>query len=58
MITLRLIARDAAALRAHLLNVIPETRRAEGCKYCYSCQSLEDAKELVLVQGWDSREHQ
>lgn len=58
IVTLRLTARDPVALRAHLLKVIPDTRRADGCRYSHSCQSQTRANEFLLIQAWDSLAHQ
>jgi len=58
VVTLRLSAREPAGLRDHLLKVIPETRRAEGCQYSHSYVSQTNRNEFVLIQGWDSRQHQ
>ena len=55
---MRLTAREPAALKAHLLQVIPETRKAEGCRFSHSLQSTANAAELLLVQGWASLQHQ
>jgi len=57
-ILLRLEARDPARLRAHLLEVIPVTRGAKGCRYSHSYQSKGDPRKFLLVQGWDSAEQQ
>jgi putative intracellular protease/amidase/quinol monooxygenase YgiN len=55
---LRLTAREPAALKAHLLQVIPETRKAEGCRYSHSLQNTTNAAEFLLVQGWASLQQQ
>jgi len=54
VVTLRLTAREPVALRAHLLKVIPETRRADGCRYSHSCQSQSQPNEFLLIQAWES----
>lgn len=53
-ITLRLTSKDAAQFKAHLLNVIPVTRVASGCRYSHSYQDAQKPAEFVLIQGWDS----
>jgi quinol monooxygenase YgiN len=58
LITLRLSAKDAAALQAHLLNVIPVTRLASGCRASRTYQAREQPSEFLLVQAWDSTEQQ
>jgi len=58
VVTLRLTAREPTKLRAHLLKIIADTRRAEGCHYSYSCQSQNQEHEFLLIQGWESRKHQ
>ena len=57
-VTMQLSARVAADLRAHLLEVIPVTRRADGCRYSRTYQSRTDPRQFLLVQGWDSAEKQ
>jgi putative intracellular protease/amidase/quinol monooxygenase YgiN len=58
VVCLRLTARDPAALKAHLLSVIPETRTADGCRSSNSLQSVANPTEFLLVQRWASLEHQ
>ena len=57
VVTLRLSAKDAA-VRQHLMNVIPVTRLASGCRYSHSYQETKAPAEFLLVQGWDSIEQQ
>jgi quinol monooxygenase YgiN len=57
-VTIRLTAKDADALRAHLLNVIPVTRTASGCRYSNTFQDPNTPTAFLLVQGWDSAEQQ
>ncbi|TIO50071.1 MAG: hypothetical protein E5X80_26325 [Mesorhizobium sp.] len=57
-ITMRLSAKDADAFKRHLLNVIPVTRLAPGCRYSHSYQGTSTANAFLLVQGWDSIEQQ
>jgi len=57
-VMLRLEARDPTKLRSHLLEVIPVTRRASGCRYSHSYQSQGDPRKFLLIQGWDSAEQQ
>jgi putative intracellular protease/amidase/quinol monooxygenase YgiN len=58
VLTIQLRARDAAAFKAHLLRVIPVTRRASGCRYSHTAQSPTSPRDFVLVQSWDSLEQQ
>lgn len=48
-------------LRARTLEVLskalPVTRQYAGCQYCNTYLD-HDADTIVLIQGWDSREHQ
>jgi quinol monooxygenase YgiN len=57
-VTLRLTAKDPALFKAHLLKVIPVTRKASGAKYSYSLQDPKNASEFLLIQSWDSIEQQ
>lgn len=57
-VTLRATARDAAAFSAHLMKVIPVTRRASGCRYSHTYQDPATPNEFLLAQGWDSVEQQ
>ncbi|RZN00842.1 hypothetical protein CWO91_33415 [Bradyrhizobium genosp. SA-3] len=58
MVTLRLSAKNADAFKQHLLEVIPVTRLASGCRYSHSYQHTRTPGEFLLVQGWDSLEQQ
>jgi len=58
MITLRLSAKNADAFKQHLLEVIPVTRLASGCRYSHSYQAANKPNEFLLIQGWDSLEQQ
>jgi len=58
VVTLRLAAREPAALRRHLLKVLPDTRRAPGCRYSHSYVNQSNPSDYLLIQGWDSRQDQ
>lgn len=57
-VILRLDAQDRAATLALLSRALPVTRRAEGCRHSDTFVDGDDPHGIMLVQGWDSREHQ
>ena len=58
LVTIRLVAKDVAVLTSQLKRTLPDTRLASGCRYSYTCASPTDPADILMVQGWDSIEHQ
>ena len=58
LVTLRLTAKDGAALQRFLRKILPATRAADGCRSCVTYLSPDDPFAFVLVQEWDSLEQQ
>ncbi|MDE5462244.1 putative quinol monooxygenase [Bradyrhizobium sp. CSS354] len=55
IVTLDMTARNAEALKQHLLTVIPSvTRKAAGQRFSWSTQDPENAARFTLIQEWDS----
>jgi quinol monooxygenase YgiN len=57
-VTLRLTAKSPEAFLQHLSRVLPETRNYQGCRYVNTLVQADQPQEVVLIQGWDSREDQ
>ncbi|WP_376088121.1 DJ-1/PfpI family protein [Roseomonas sp. CCTCC AB2023176] len=57
-VTLRLVSRAPIETLAILAEALPETRRAEGCRYSRTLTDADRPEVIVLEQGWESREHQ
>ena len=57
-VTLRLNASDGAEFQTFLAQILPQTRRAQGCRYNKSYVSRDNPNELLLIQEWDSLEDQ
>lgn len=57
-VTFRLTAKNSEAFLQHLSRVLPETRNSEGCRYVNTLVQADQPQEVVLIQGWDSREDQ
>jgi quinol monooxygenase YgiN len=54
IVTLDMTARNAEALKQHLLTVIPVTRKAAGQRFSWSTQDPENAARFTLIQEWES----
>lgn len=44
-------------LTATFENILPETRRFEGCQSVEVISNQDDLCNLVLIEKWDSRQH-
>lgn len=53
-VTLRLTPADPAALHAFLTEILPDTRKAKGCLFSRTFVCSNDAREVLLVQEWES----
>lgn len=58
VVIFRLTAKDSQAFLQHLAQVLPTTRAYEGCHYVNTLVQPDRSPEVMLVQGWDSREAQ
>ena len=57
-VTLKLVAKDKNELLNALSRTLPTTRNYEGCRYVNTYTKAEHSKEVILIQGWDSRQNQ
>jgi quinol monooxygenase YgiN len=57
-ITIRLNAKDPVITLDVLAKALPGTRQSQGCRYVNTFVSQDSPKEIVLIQGWDSRADQ
>jgi quinol monooxygenase YgiN len=58
VVTLRLTPTDPKAFQAYLAEILPDTRKAKGCRYIKTYAAKDGAGEFLLVQEWDSPEDQ
>lgn len=58
VVTLRLTPADAKAFQSFLAEILPDTRKARGCRSCKTFVGQQDADEFLLVQEWDAIEDQ
>ncbi|MGF1662882.1 MAG: putative quinol monooxygenase [Kineosporiaceae bacterium] len=56
-VTIELRTQGEETLRV-LSRALPATRSYEGCRYVTTHVDRDDPHRVLLVQGWDSREHQ
>lgn len=54
-VTIKLVAKDRDQTIQHLAHALPITRTYEGCRYCNTFRGTDNANEIILIQGWDSR---
>ncbi len=57
-VTIRLVAKDREQTLQHLAHALPTTRNYDGCRYCNTLTHIDTPNEIVLIQGWDSRDAQ
>jgi quinol monooxygenase YgiN len=57
-VTIKLVAKDRDQTLQHLSHALPTTRNYNGCRYCNTLTNADTPNEIVLIQGWDSREAQ
>ncbi len=57
VVTLRLTPSDPKAFQSFLADILPDTRKARGCRSSKTYTS-GDATEFLLIQEWDSAEDQ
>jgi quinol monooxygenase YgiN len=58
MVTVKLVAKEQDKTINHLSRVLPITRNYQGCRYCNTYIQQDKPQEIVLIQGWDSRQAQ
>jgi quinol monooxygenase YgiN len=58
MVTVKLVAKEKDTTIAHLSRALPTTRNYQGCRYCNTYIQQDKPQEIVLIQGWDSRQAQ
>ncbi len=56
VVTLRLTPSDPAAFQAFLSDILPDTRKARGCRFCKTYTGGDG--DFMLLQEWDSQEDQ
>lgn len=58
VVTLRLTPSDPKAFQTFLAEILPDTRKARGCRYSKTYVGKESPGEVLLLQEWDSPEDQ
>jgi quinol monooxygenase YgiN len=58
MVTVKLVAKEQDKTINHLSRALPITRNYQGCRYCNTYIQQDKPQEIVLIQGWDSRQAQ
>lgn len=54
VVTLRLTPSDPKAFQAFLAEILPDTRKARGCRFSRTYVDKDGAGDVLLVQEWDS----
>ena len=54
VVTMRLTPADPAAFETFLGEILPDTRKANGCKSCKTFTGQGDGGDFMLLQEWDS----
>ncbi len=44
-------------LKTFFKEILPDTRKYQGCRSVYLCCNQENANNFLLVEQWDSRDH-
>jgi quinol monooxygenase YgiN len=57
-VTIKLVPKDREQTIQHLAQALPITCNYNGCRYSNTLIKVDNAQEIILIQGWDSREHQ
>jgi len=52
--TLRLTPSDPKAFQAFLTEILPDTRKARGCRFSKTYVGNDGSNEVLLIQEWDS----
>jgi len=54
VVTLRLTPSNPEAFERFLIEILPDTRKAKGCRSNKTFRGTPDAGEFLLIQEWDS----
>jgi quinol monooxygenase YgiN len=57
VVTLRLTPADPEAFHRFLADILPDSRKAKGCRYSKTFVG-NDGSDVLLLQEWDSAEDQ
>ena len=57
-VTLKLVAKDKDKLLNALSCALPTTRNYQGCRYVNTYTQADHSQEIILIQGWNSRQDQ
>lgn len=58
VVTMRLTPSDPKAFQSFLAEILPDTRKARGCRYSKTYVLADGAGEVLLLQEWESPEDQ
>ncbi|WP_072396129.1 antibiotic biosynthesis monooxygenase [Hyphomicrobium sp. CS1GBMeth3] len=58
VVTLRLTPSDPKAFQSFLAEILPDTRKARGCRYAKTYVTKDGAEGVLLLQEWNSPEDQ
>ncbi|HEX2840802.1 antibiotic biosynthesis monooxygenase family protein [Hyphomicrobium sp.] len=58
VVTMRLTPSDPNAFQTFLTDILPDTRKARGCRSCTTHTEKDNAGNFLLLQEWDSIEDQ
>lgn len=58
VVTLRLTPSDPKAFQSFLAEILPDTRKANGCRSSKTYVGQDGLADFLLVQEWDSLEDQ
>jgi quinol monooxygenase YgiN len=58
VVTLRLTPTDPNAFQSFLAEILPDTRKARGCRFSKTYAGHGSSDEFLLIQEWDSAEDQ
>ncbi|MCC7253665.1 antibiotic biosynthesis monooxygenase [Hyphomicrobium sp.] len=58
VVTLRLTPSDPKAFQSFLAEILPDTRKARGCRFSTTYATEDGSGSFLLLQEWDSPEDQ
>jgi quinol monooxygenase YgiN len=58
VVTLRLTPADPKAFQGFLGEILPDTRKARGCRFSKTYAAEDGSGDFLLVQEWDSADDQ
>ena len=58
VVTLRLTPSDPKAFQSFLAEILPDTRKARGCRFSKTYAGTDGSSDFLLIQEWDSAEDQ